>query len=127
MNLTASITYAAPPSAVLAMLLTEEFQARVCERTGATSHEVSVIGTAEAGSVITATRVIPATDLPDFVRSFAGPQLTVRRVDTWGPLTGTDVEGDTVVEILGTPVRFTGRLSLRATSEGAREELSGEL
>ncbi len=127
MKLAASLSYPAPPSTVLAMLLDREFQELVCVRTGATSHQVAISETSEGGRVITTTRVLPADGLPDFVRSFAGPHLTVRRTDTWQEQIENGVSGHTLVEILGTPVRFTGQLSLIATELGTREELTGEL
>ncbi len=127
MRLATSIAYLAGPADVLAMLLTEEFQHQVCQQTGASSHEVSISGSAVSGSVISTTRTLPADQLPDFVRSFAGGHLTVRRVDTWDPITTSGTRGRIVVEILGTPVRFSGDLSLLATGTGTTEEVQGEL
>jgi hypothetical protein len=124
---TADISYDAPPKDVYAMLVDPTFQDDVCRATGALEHTVDVREAGD-GATITTTRVLPADGLPDFVRTFVGSRLEVRRVDEWS---AADAEagrhGSVVVEISGTPVRLTGTLRLAAQDGGSVEHVVGDL
>jgi hypothetical protein len=127
MDFSASLEFRANPIAVFAMLLERDFHEQVCRATGAISHEVDIAQT-EAGCVVTTQRVLPATELPDFVRSFVGPTLTVRRIDTWLAATADGQrDGHTIVDIVSAPVKLTGRLALTIDGQGTRESVRGEL
>jgi Protein of unknown function (DUF2505) len=127
-QLTATIEYSAEPGRVFAMLTDQAFQEEVCRATGALKHEVGIEDSADGGVTITTSRTLPSDPLPDFVRKFAGETLTVRRVDRWGPAADDGSrDGTVVVEITGTPVRLTGRITLAADGDGAREQVGGDL
>jgi hypothetical protein len=128
-KLAADIRYDAAPGAVIAMLADPAFQDEVCAATGALSHEVSVEGSpAGPALTITTTRTLPADELPDFVRRLAGDTLQVRRTDVWNPADADGGRSGRVsVEIVGTPVKLTGTLSLATDGSGSLERVDGDL
>ncbi|MGL4173547.1 MAG: DUF2505 domain-containing protein [Actinomycetota bacterium] len=123
------IQYPAHPKQVFTMLTDSSFVAHVCRSTGAIEHTADVSSPSATGEItITTVRILPADELPDFVRRFAGSTLTVRRVDAWhAPHHAEDRRGTVTVEIVGAPIKLTGALELKADGTKTRETLSGEL
>jgi hypothetical protein len=130
------IRYEAGPDLVFAMVTDQDFQDLKCQATGALSHAVTIVTTADGGAVVTTTRVLPTDTMSDAVRGFLGASLNVTQVETWGP---SDTEGGrhgtVTVDIAGAPVRFRGTISLRIAGEdpssgvaaGTVETVDGEL
>lgn len=128
MHLTADIRYDAAPDAVFAMLSDPGFQERRCVATGALEHDVSVEEFDDGGVTVTAHRVMPTDQVPDFVRTFVGPTLVVSEIQDWTAAAedGTR-EGTLVLEIQGAPVRMTGSLRLVADGKGTVEVIDTDL
>ena len=76
MKISETITYAAPPETVYAMVTDRAFQERKCVEAGAQRHEASVSPAGDGSRVVTK-RDLPADDLPDFAKSIVGPNLSV--------------------------------------------------
>ena len=74
MKISETITYAAPPETVYAMVTDRAFQERKCVEAGAQRHEASVSPPATAPASSTK-RDLPADDLPDFAKSIVGSTL----------------------------------------------------
>jgi hypothetical protein len=128
-RLTAQIRYDATPDQVFAMLTDRGFQELKCARTGALSYRVE-IGTLGAEVSVTSDRELPTDTIPDFVRSFVGDTVTVRQQERWNPAGARGARTGTLsVEIVSTPVRFTGAIRLAAADTGRStvESFEGEL
>jgi hypothetical protein len=119
MRLREAIEYDAPPGAVLAMLTDREFRVRVCERTHALDHRVTIDVT---GSVTTVSvwRSMPA-NVPGVVRRLVGDRLEIEQVERWaGP-----VRADLAVRIVGKPASLDGHVALEQTTTGTRQTVDG--
>jgi hypothetical protein len=111
------------------MLTDRAFLEKVCTDNGAIEHSVAVEPADDGGVVITTTRVLPTKDVPPVVNGFVGETLTVTEVDTWGPAADDGSRAGTVsLDIVGAPVKLTGKLVFEAGADGSSvERLSGEL
>ncbi len=128
MRLSAEIHYDVAPDVVFAMLVDPRFQERKCLATGAVEHTVDVTVADDGGARITTRRRLPTEDVPDFVRSFMGATLTVVEVDDWGPAQADGGRSGSVsVDIVGAPVRLSGRLELSADGGQTHESIEGDV
>ncbi|WP_153398535.1 DUF2505 domain-containing protein [Ornithinicoccus halotolerans] len=130
MRITEAIQHDAPASEVYAMLCDSRYQELRCERSGALEHEVTV--ELQEGSTLVVTRRRMATDrFPDFARSIVGDTVDVIESQSWGEPDSDGSRGAGVeLSIPGTPVEFTGSLSLAPVDgDPARTEhtLTGDL
>ncbi len=125
MEFRAEMNYPATPNTVFGLLTNLEFLEELCQKTGALSHQVR-IEPATDGLLITTDRTLSSAELPDFVRKFAGSELTVRRRDLWATSISDQRTGQITVEILGTPVKLSGKLNLSGT-QTTSETLIGDL
>lgn len=122
------IRYPAPPDAVAAMLADPAFVERKVTATQALSHDVEVVGTAEAAFTVTTRRTMPTDTLPDVARSFVGDTLDIRQVEAWeAPSADGSRAGSLVVEVVGAPLRLTGMLQLRRDGDESVQVVTGDL
>jgi hypothetical protein len=127
-RLTDRIRYRADPAAVFAMITDRRFQEHKCHSSGATRYQAEVTEDAPGGTRIVTTRQMPTTDLPDFVRSFAGAELTITETSHWGPVEPDGSRTGTVtVEITGVPVRLSGRTRLARDGQTTVQDVDGDL
>ena len=128
MRVTADIRYDADPSTVFEMLTDHAFQDRKLKQTGALSWEVEV-KLQDGGAVITSSRAMPTTQVPDTFKSLVGQQITMTQIETWGPAAADGSRSGTMeIDVAGAPIRLTASLSLSATAVGGSTELvEGEL
>ncbi|MER7071465.1 DUF2505 domain-containing protein [Terrabacter sp. NPDC000476] len=127
MKISETITYAAAPDAVYAMLTDPEFQGRKCVEAGALHHEAAVTPVAEGARVVTK-RDLPADGLPDFARSVIGSTLTITETYEWGgPTADGSRDGTMTVEVSGAPVAMRGVIRIVATGAGTQVAVDGDL
>lgn len=140
MHLRATLHYDADLSRVAAMLADHDFVDAKLRASGAAWQQANVVGDAAHEFRVTARRHMPADAIPAQFRSFVGSTLEVRHVEAWGaPSADGERAGTAVVEIVGAPVRFTGRMRLSVAPTdaaagtppgapaGARITIEGEL
>lgn len=128
MHLRASLDFDADVARVAAMLADTEFVEAKLRASGALAHEADVVGDPARGFTVTARRQMPTDAIPAQFRSFVGSTLEVRHVEAWeAPGDEGARRGTVVIEIVGAPVRFTGRLRLAAHDGGAQVLVDGEL
>lgn len=84
--------------------------------TGDTNGEVVVAGTPVDGFTVTTRRSLPTDQIPAQLRSLVGARIDVRQVEAWDEADEDGRHGTVVVEVVGAPVRLSGRTSLRAVS-----------
>ena len=84
--------------------------------TGDADGEVVVAGTPADGFTVTTRRSLPTDQIPAQLRSLVGARIDVRQVEAWDEPDEDGRHGTVVVEVVGAPVRLTGRTSLRAVS-----------
>lgn len=84
--------------------------------TGDTDGEVVVAGTPVDGFTVTTRRSLPTDQIPAQLRSLVGARIDVRQVEAWDEADEDGRHGTVVVEVVGAPVRLSGRTSLRAVS-----------
>lgn len=125
MDLRATLHYDADVSRVGVMLADAEFVEAKLRASGALSQHATVVGDPDRGFTVTTRRNMPTDAIPAQFRSFVGSSLEVRHVEAWEPPAGDERRGSVVIEIVGAPVRFTGRLRLTGAS-GAGSELAVE-
>lgn len=126
MQLKETLTYAAAPDAVFAMLCDASWRERVCELARATSYDVSVD---DRGDEVTVTvrRVIPA-ELPDRIRKFLGENVEVEQVERWGPPDADGTRRASIrVRIKGQPASMEGTSVLRGGASGSTMEVTGDV
>lgn len=133
MHLHATLHYDADVARVGRMLADHEFVEAKLRASGALSQHANVVGEPDRGFTVTTRREMPTDSIPPQFRSFVGSTLEVRHVEAWEPLTDGERKGSVVLEIVGAPVRFTGRLRLAAADTdpgdgtGAVVEVDGDL
>ncbi|QCB93111.1 DUF2505 domain-containing protein [Cellulomonas shaoxiangyii] len=87
---------------------------------GAEERQVHVTGTPPGAFTVTTRRALPTQQIPANLAGVVGARIEVRQVEAWeaadadGGRTGT-----VVVEIVGAPVRVTGRTALTVAGAGA--------
>ncbi len=122
MRISETITYAAAPDAVYAMVTDPDFQVRKCIDAGANEHESAVSPAGDGARVVTR-RDLPVDGLPDFARSIVGSTLRVTETYEWGAMQdGGTRSGTLVVEVQGAPVAL--RSTVRLAPQGARTTIS---
>ena len=127
MKISETITYAAPPETVYAMVTDRAFQERKCVEAGAQRHEASVSPDGDGARVVTK-RDLPADDLPDFAKSIVGPKLSVTETYDWGAAAADGSRSGTLtVEVAGAPVAMRGAVRLAATGSGTQITINGDL
>lgn len=128
MHLQATLNYDADVARVGGMLADTEFVEDKLLASGALSHHANVVGDPGRGFTVTTRREMPTDMIPAQFRGFIGSTLEVRHVEAWEPPAGGERKGSVVLEIVGAPVRFTGRLRLAPADAGASVvEVDGDL
>ena len=118
MHLSATLHYDADVSRVGVMLADPEFVAAKLRASGALSQDAAVVGDPGQAFTVTTRRSMPTDQIPAQFRSFVGSTVEVRHVEAWEAPAGGERRGTVVIEILGAPVRYTGRLHLSGTDGG---------
>lgn len=114
MHLHVTLHYDADVARVGRMLADAQFVEDKLRASGALSHHANVVGDPDRGFTVTTRREMPTDSIPPQFRGFVGSTLEVRHVEAWEPLVDGERKGSVVLEIVGAPVRFTGRLLLAA-------------
>lgn len=127
MHLHVTLNYDADVARVGRMLADSEFVEDKLRASGALSHHANVVGDPERGFTVTTRREMPTDSIPPQFRSFVGSTLEVRHVEAWEPPDDGERKGSVVLEIVGAPVRFTGRLQLAPGDGGSVVSVDGEL
>lgn len=127
MHLQATLSYEADVARVGRMLADTEFVEDKLLASGALSQHANVVGDHERGFTVTTRREMPTDTIPPQFRGFVGSTLEVRHVEAWEPLADGERKGSVVLEIVGAPVRFTGRLRLAPRDGGSLIEVDGDL
>ncbi|MCU1536736.1 MAG: hypothetical protein JWP82_1087 [Humibacillus sp.] len=127
MKLSETMTYAAPPATVYAMVTDPAFQERKCVESGATEHASAVSPVGDGHRVVTK-RDLPADNLPDFARSMVGGTLSVTETYEWGAAAGDGSRtGTLVVEVAGAPIALRAAVRLVPTAGGSQITVDGDL
>lgn len=127
MHLRATISYDADVTRVGRMLADPEFVEAKLRASGALSHHANVVGDADRGFTVTTRREMPTDAIPAQFRSFVGTTLEIRHVEAWEPAGADGRAGTVVLEIVGAPVRFSGRLHLAPSGAGSTVVVEGDL
>ena len=127
MKISETITYAAPPETVYAMVTDVAFQERKCVEAHAQRHEAAVSPAGDGARVVTK-RDLPADDLPDFAKSIVGPTLSVTETYEWGGAAGDGTRtGTLTVEVAGAPVAMRSSVRLAPAGGGTQISIDGDL
>jgi hypothetical protein len=121
MRLRETIDYDATPGAVVAMLTDHEFRTRVCERTHALDHAVTIDVTGRV-TTVSVWRSMPA-NVPGFVRRLVGDRLEIEQIERWAAPTRADL----AVRIVGKPASLDGHVALEQTTAGTRQIVDGRV
>ena len=127
MKITETITYAAPPETVYAMVTDKAFQERKCVESGAQRHDAAVSPVGDGARVVTK-RDLPVDDLPDYAKSIVGQTLSVTETYEWAAAAGNGARAGTlVVEVAGAPVALRSTVRLTASGGGSEITIDGDL
>jgi len=127
MKISETITYAASPETVYAMVTDPAFQERKCLDAGAQQHEAAV-SPAGGGARVVTKRDLPANGLPDFAKSVVGPTLSVTETYEWGaPAADASRSGTLTVEVAGAPVALRSTIRMAASGGGTQITIQGDL
>ena len=118
MHLHVTLQYDADVARVGRMLADTGFVEDKLVASGALTHHANVVGDPDRGFTVTTRREMPTDSIPAQFRGFVGSSLEVRHVEAWEPLADGERKGSVVLEIVGAPVRFTGRLLLAPEAAG---------
>ncbi|WP_309135746.1 DUF2505 domain-containing protein [Cellulomonas sp.] len=105
--------------AVARMLADPAYVDAKVRASGAEERQVDVTGTVDDAFTVTTRRSLPTAQIPAHLAGVVGTGIEVRQVEAWeapgrdGARTGT-----VVVEIVGAPVRVTGRTALTTSADG---------
>ena len=128
MHLHVTLQYDADVARVGRMLADSEFVEDKLRASGALAHRANVVGDPARGFTVTTRREMPTDTIPAQFRGFIGSTLEVRHVEAWEPPADGERKGSVVLEIVGAPVRFTGRLQLSpGDAGGSVVAVDGEL
>ena len=128
MHLHVTLQYDADVARVGTMLADTEFVAEKLRASGALTQHANVVGEPDRGFTVTTRREMPTDSIPPQFRALVGSTLEVRHVEAWEPPADGERRGTVVLEIVGAPVRFTGRLQLApADGGGSALTVDGEL
>jgi uncharacterized protein YndB with AHSA1/START domain len=127
MKISETITYAAPPETVYAMVTDPAFQERKCVEAHAHRHEAAVSPAGDGARVVTK-RDLPADDLPDFAKSIVGQTLSVTETYEWGGAAADGSRSGTLtVEVAGAPVALRSNVRLLPSGGGTQITIEGDL
>ena len=127
MRIIETITYAAAPDAVYAMVTDPDFQVQKCIDAGAEQHEAAVSPNGDGARVVTK-RDLPADGLPEFARSIIGSTLSVTETYEWGAAQAGGVRSGTLtVVVQGAPVALRSTVRLAPGSAGTTISIDGDL
>ncbi|QGQ20915.1 DUF2505 family protein [Cellulomonas sp. JZ18] len=115
-----SVTHELPadPAAVARLLADPAYVDAKVRASGAQDRHVDVAGSASDAFTVTTRRSLPTAQIPAHLAGLVGASIEVRQVEAWeAPAPDGTRTGTVVVEIVGAPVRVTGRTAL--TSSGA--------
>ena len=127
MKLSETMTYAAPPETVYAMVTDPAFQERKCVEAGAQQH-ASAVSPVGGGDRVVTKRDLPADDLPDFAKSMVGGTLSVTETYEWGAAAADGARtGTLTVEVAGAPVALRSAVRLAPTVGGSQITVDGDL
>ncbi|WP_426592799.1 DUF2505 domain-containing protein [Cellulomonas sp. McL0617] len=80
---------------------------------GALEQHVDITGSPEAAFTVTTRRSLPTDTIPSHLRSFVGSSIDVRQVEAWeAPESDGSRIGTVALDIVGAPVRLSGRTRL---------------
>lgn len=126
MQLNETLTYAAGPDAVFAMMCDKSWRERVCELARAVSYDVSVERDADRVTV-RVDRVIPA-DLPDAFKRLVGSRIEVEQVERWGaPGADGSRRADIELRIKGQPASMEGTSVLSGDERASTLRVTGDV
>ena len=127
MKLSETMTYAAPPETVYAMVTDPAFQERKCIEAGA-QQRASAVSPVGGGDRVVTKRDLPADDLPDFAKSMVGGTLSVTETYEWGAAAADGARtGTLTVEVAGAPVALRSAVRLAPTVGGSQITVDGDL
>jgi hypothetical protein len=122
-----TIDYPADVHTVAAMLADEEFVRRKVAASGALESSHDILREGDAFTVTTR-RQMPTDQVPASFRSLVGQSLDVRLVEAWeAPQADGSRTGTLSLDIVGAPVRVTGRMSLHPAGEGTEQSFAGDV
>lgn len=127
MRFESTIDYPADVHTVAAMLADEEFVRRKVAASGAleSSHDIL---REDGAFTVTTRRQMPTDQVPARFRSLVGQSLDVRLVEAWeAPQADGSRTGTLSLDIVGAPVRVSGRMSLRPAGEGTVQSFAGDV
>lgn len=113
-RLTHDMPYAATPDEVSAMLDDPAFREAVCERQGATRHDVSIDGDEVRIEFGRRTK-----GLPGYATKIVGEEVTIVQTETWTSATHADI----ALAIPGKPGEVSGTLDIEPDGDGAVERV----
>lgn len=131
MHLRATLHYDADADRVAAMLADPAFVEEKVRSSGALTQHVDVVGDVTRDFTVTTRRSMPTDGIPPQFRGFVGSTLEIRHAEAWEAPSPDDAPGERrgtiAVEIVGAPVRYTGRLHLAPVENGTDVVVDGEL
>lgn len=127
MRFDTTIDYPADVHRVGRMLADEEFVRRKIEASGALDSSQEVFWEGQ-GFTVTTRRTMPTDQVPSSFRSLVGQSLDLRLVEAWeAPQQDGSRSGTLSLDVVGAPVRVTGRMTLRPSGEGTQQSISGDI
>ena len=121
-RLTYDLTYDAPLTDVVEMLMEPAFRERVCDAQGALRKSVTV-GQAGAGMQVVIDMVLPANGIPGFAKKFVGDEINLVQTEQW-----SDIENGAVdVTIPGKPGQMKGTMTIRESGGTTTETVDMEI
>ncbi len=128
MRITSGHQLPASTAQIAQMLADEAFIKFRGNATEARIEDAVVTGSADADFTVTTRRSLPSELIPAQLRPFVGSKLEIRQVDAWEREKGGVRIGNIVLEIVGTPVRMTGKVRLEPHAEtGSLLSYDGDL
>lgn len=119
--------YAATPEEVFAVVSDPAFVQDKVERVSVKQHlaEVRQVGDT---TVISTTRTLPTSDLPDVAKKFVGEVLTLVEEQTWSPSAADGSrEARIQLRVDGAPVSLKGTIRLSPKGSGSTQDVVAEL
>ncbi len=137
MDVTRDLHYDADVAAVVALLISPDFQRRRAEAAHALGSNASVEpadATADSPSItVSSVQQLPTERVPDFVRSFIGTSIDLNETTRWGPPEADGArEAQVRITVAGAPVTITARRRLvpegpHATKETVRGRITASI
>jgi hypothetical protein len=121
MRLAVHYDYTAPPDRVARLIADRTFSLEAAQAAGAESCQVEVDPEPSGAFTLTARFVSPGAQLPPQVRAVLPQGLEIRQAQVWdAPEPDGRRHATLAGEIVGAPVRITGRISLTSAPGGSR-------